>query len=136
MSEQILESRYDLGCLRRPKGKSRHCAVHPSFFHAESMFHIWNDILRQFSSKVTREKDCLLIIFKCVTAAHNHDHILAFTFCNEIIHNKIEFAVPQPACLILSHSMLDIHDRILLICIFSVRRWQIDITFLYVIILC
>lgn len=100
------------------------------------MFHIWNNILCQFPSKVTREKDSLLIISKRVTAAHNHDHTLAFSFCDEIIHNKIQFAVPQPACLILSHSMLDIHNRIFLIYILSVGRRQIDITFLYVIILC
>ena len=70
--------------------------------------YIADTILRQLSVKISGIKDSLLSITKGIITAYHHQHLTALTLCNQIIHNKIQLTVPNPAGFIFPHSMHDI----------------------------
>ncbi len=119
------------GRLRRSQGESGNGAVIPPSLNPELPFHIRNDIFCQFPVKIPWIKNRILSWQKCITADHDYDHLFTLSVRDQVIHDKIQFALPDPPGLILSNAMQKIEYRIALsgILLFLIARRCVHVTF-------
>jgi len=87
--------------------------------------------VNQFTLKISRVKYRFFSIFEGIATAHDHDHFLALSLCDQIVHDKVRLPLPDPSGLVLSYAMLQVQYRISFISFFISIRC-IDITFLQV----
>ena len=87
--------------------------------------------MNQFTLKISRVKYRFFSIFEGIATAHDHDHFLALSLCDQIVHDKVRLPLPDPSRLIFTDTMLQVQYRISFISFFISIRC-IDITFLQV----